>query len=115
MLSLVVTILEKLGLALLGTFFKSSATSAQDAGVDPTALQYVYDLVDSAMKNQTLTTPDAEYQWIFQQAVQYFTSHGMDVAISLLESLVSLAMHHYNTATARQAPTISSIATKAAS
>lgn len=115
MLSLIVTILEKLGLALLGTFFQSSAASAQSAGVDPTALQYIYDLVDSAMKNTALTTPDAEYNWIFQQAVTYFSTHGMDVAISLLESLVSLAMHHYNTATARQAPTISTIATKAAS
>lgn len=114
-LSLIVTILERLGLALLGTFFHSTATTAQDAGIDPTALQYLYDLVDSAAKNTLLDTPDKEYQWIFNQAVTYFTSRGMDLAITMLDSLVVLATHHYNTSNARQAPTIHSLAASAAS
>ena len=111
MLSLIVTILEKLGLALLGTFFQTTAATSQQAGVDPTALQYLYDLVDSAQKNTMLTTPDAEYQWVFGQAVTYFSSRGFDIAISLLESLVSLAIHHYQTSTNLQAPTIASMVT----
>lgn len=115
MLSLVVTILAKLGLALLGSFFQTTASSAKDAGVDPTTLQYLYDLVDSAQKNSTLDTPDKEYAWVFAAAVDYFKLHGLDIAISLLDSLVSLAIHHYNTNTQRQAPTIASLKVAAAS
>lgn len=114
-LSLLVTILEKIGLALLGTFFQTTAQSAKDAGLDPTVLDYIYQLVDSAQKNASLDTPEKEYDWVFGQAVSYLKTRGLDIAITLLDSVVSLAIHHYNTNTQRQVRTIASLPAGAAS
>lgn len=115
MLELIVNILEKLGLALLGTFFQSTAATAQSAGVDSTALEYLAQLVASARSNTTLTTPEQEYAWVMAQAAAYFTSRGMDIAVSLLESLVKLAVHNLNVSSGAPVATVSSIATSAAS
>ena len=113
MISLIVTILEKIGLALLGTFFATTANSAQSAGVDATALDWLSQLVNSASGNPALTTPDAQYSWVFEQAVSYFKSRGLDLAISLVDSLVSLAMHHASVSSNATAPTISTLTAKA--
>lgn len=111
-LAMIVTILEHLGMALLGRFFKTTATAAQSAGIDSNALQYLYDLVDSAEKNTSLADGDAKYDFVFSEAVRYFSQHGMDIAIALVENLIQLAVHHHHTSNGVAGQTVASVITQ---
>ncbi len=111
-MAVIIEILASLGLKLLGTFFASTAQQTQAAGVDSTALDYLAQLVTSAGNNTTLATGAAKYDWVFAEAVSYFKSRGIDMAISLLESLLGLAVHNWQSSTGVAGSTVSSSAVK---
>ncbi len=106
----IIELLAKVGMALLGTFFASTAQAAQTAGVDGSALNYVAQLVSSAQANTELKTGAQMYDWVFSQAVSYFNTRGIDMAISLMESLVQLAVHNFQVDNAIVGGTVAKVA-----
>lgn len=108
-MEIIIEILTKLGMALLGAFFSSVGTSAKDAGIDSTILDYLYQLVSSAEVNPALADGSARYDWVFGQAVTYLNANKINLAITLLESLIQLAVHHAHTTSGTPGQTVSSV------
>lgn len=109
LLTMIVNILSHLGLPLLGALFKTTAQTALDHSVNADALQYLYDLVSSAEQNTALADGDAKYDWVFSQAVLYFSQHGLDLAITFVESLIQLAVHHHHATSGASGSTVSTV------
>lgn len=109
LLGMIVTLLEHLGMGLLGQFFQTTAETAQSAGIDSKALDYIYQLVESAEKDTALADGSAKYDWVYAQAVLYFSKNGMDLAITFVESLIQLAVHHQHASTGASGSTVSQV------
>jgi hypothetical protein len=107
MLAILVSILSHLGLSLLGQLFKTTAETTQAHGIDNSVFQYLVDLVSSAESNSALKDGGAKYDWVFNQAVSYFSSHGIDLAITYLDDVLSMAVHHFHKSTGITGQTIS--------
>lgn len=112
LLGMIVTLLSHLGMALLGAMFKTTAETAQSHGVDASSLQYMFDLVSSAEQNAALADGDAKYEWVFAEAVKYFAAHGMDLAMTFVESLIQLAVHHHHSTTGSIGQTVGAVITQ---
>ena len=93
-MGMLITILEQLGLMLLGHFFQSAAVVAKQQGIDANALQAISDLVESAEQNSTLKDGASKFGWVEEQSISYLRDHEIDISLSLLHSLIALAVHH---------------------
>jgi len=91
---LILDFLMQLGLGVLGVFFRSLSVAAQANGLDSKAIDYIDGLVTSAEGNSTLDTSEKKYQWVYEQAVQYLHDNGIVIAMTLLNSIIELAVHN---------------------
>lgn len=93
-MEVIVLILEKLGMALLGTFFSTLAASAKNAGIDAAALDYLAQSVASAEVNPNLASPAAKFHFVESDFYQYVSTRKLSLADSVIHALIELAVHN---------------------
>jgi len=91
---LILDFLMQLGLGVMGVFFHSLAQAAQVSGLDSKAIDYFDGLVTSAEGNSALDTSEKKYQWVYEQATKYLSDNGITIAMTLLNSIIELAVHN---------------------
>lgn len=96
MLSVIIGVLQKIGLAVLGQFFVSAATEAHDKGVDSRILDYLYQLVRSAEANPLLSTGNQKYEWVWREAITFLHANSLNLTVTLVQSLIALAVHYHH-------------------
>ncbi len=108
-MQILIEFLERLGMALLGSFFATATQTAQDTGIDSTALQFISETVSQAETDPTLTDGDSRYNAVFTKVVQYLSDRGIDTSIAFVESIIGLAVHHNHVTTGAAGQTVSSV------
>lgn len=102
---IILSLLEGIGMRLLGALFQTVTQTAQANGVDSAALDYVNQEVNSAEENPLLDTGDKKFAEVYRDCRAYFTQHWPDVSSSFLKGIIELTVHNlHNGQQAAQAP-----------
>jgi|SRR5579875_1685955 len=103
MWALILEFIAHLGLDLLGQFFKTATTSAQQAGISSDDLTHVTNIIQG-VESSPLFANDAAgaLEAIKSQVFDYFAKNAPAAGADLINAVLHLALHHVHQTQGKQ-------------